>query len=1048
MSPINLQAPFRATRALATVALAVGCLLSGRVRGETYSFSTFAGTANQFGLADGTGVNARFGRPTGVAVDSAGNVYVSEDAAIRKITPAGEVTTIGGGAAFGYVDGDAAAARFRFPTGLAVDAQGNVFVADAGNNAIRRITPAGRVSTIFRTDSSDLDQPSGIALDGSGNVYVADTGNARIRKISPGGEVTTLAGNRRGTADGTGAGAGFQAPRSLAFDAQGTLYVADYPGTVRKITAAGVVTTLAGTPGNWSSADGIGADVRLAGVVGIAVRADGSLLVTESSSSTLRLVSPDGRVTTIAGQPGQHQFADGIGGHARFRAPAGIAIDPQGNIFVADSEAPVIRKGVPVESPAPPVIFRPTGVDVRNAGSNTRVAFDVVATGESVAVQWAKNGLPIAGATGPALELPSVTRGDEGTYTARVSNAGGTVISNPFSLTVFTPRLTSFASRRAVPGGSFLWGIAAGADQLVAVGTGGTILGSSDGRTWVRRSSGTSEWLVAATYGGGKFVAVGDHGTILLSTDGLAWRPARDSGTKQRLNNVVFAQRFVAVGEGGSIVTSEDGETWVRRNSGVTTWLRGLVFKPFVRREVPQLPPYATAVVVSGTNESNLFYATGENGVILTSSTGLEWSQQPFVFSLLSPPARSAGKDMETLAEGPVGVGADGTVFSQSTSLIGGGAPLIGKSMLSGNSVTYVYEAYTSWSRYDIGINARFRGLVRGAGAYFATGEQGAIAAASAASGPWAPIASGTSANLVNGVFRGDTLFIVGEDETILESDPMFVSRLTNLSTRGAVGPGAPALVSGLVVSGAAPKQVLLRAAGPALAEFGVTGALATPTLAILDAAGRTVATNTRWGTAANAAEIAAAAARIGAFPFAVGSADSALLVTLAPGSYTAQAMAQGNAAGITLVEAYDADALANEGSRAINISTQGVVDAGDAKLIAGFVLTGADERRVLIRAVGPGLRQFGATGVLAQPKLELFDVRANLRRETTAGWSAAADTTELRAAMSAAGAFPLEEESSDAAFVMTLLPGPYTVQVSGLDNTRGRALVEVYQLP
>ena len=254
-------------------------------------------------------------------------------------------------------------------------------------------------------------------------------------------------------------------------------------------------------------------------------------------------------------------------------------------------------------------------------------------------------------------------------------------------------------------------------------------------------------------------------------------------------------------------------------------------------------------------------------------------------------------------------------------------------------------------------------------------------------------------------------------------------------------------MISGFVVTGTAPKQILLRGIGPALDNFGLTGTLAAPVLTLFDGANKSIATNTGWNTATNAAAIAPATARVGAFPLAAGSADSALLVTLQPGTYTAQVSGVSGNSGLSLIEAYDADTISNEGSRAINISTRGNVGSGSNKLIAGFVISGAASRRVLIRAVGPALAQFGLTGLLATPQIQLFDNRTSILQTATA-WSAAYNIDDIRASAVLAGAFALPEGSQDSALLATLLPDSYTVQVSGLNNSTGLALVEVYDLP
>jgi sugar lactone lactonase YvrE len=196
-------------------------------------------------------------------VDGAGNAYVAdtENHTIRKVTPGGTVTTLAGlGGSSGSADGTGSAARFYWPYGVAVDSAGNVYVADTWNYTIRKVTPGGVVTTLAglagtggSTDGTGsaarFNYPSGVAVDSAGTVYVADRGNHTIRKVTPGGAVTTLAGlaDSYGSADGTGSAARFDSPRGVAVDSAGNVYVADYyNNTIRKVTPGGVVTTLAG----------------------------------------------------------------------------------------------------------------------------------------------------------------------------------------------------------------------------------------------------------------------------------------------------------------------------------------------------------------------------------------------------------------------------------------------------------------------------------------------------------------------------------------------------------------------------------------------------------------------------------------------------------------------------------------------------------------------------------------------------------------------------------------------------------------------------------
>ena len=323
--------------------------------------STLAGTAGTTGSADGTGAASVFNGPTGIALDSSDNAYVADTGnnTIREISVAGVVTTLAGTAPnSGDVDGTGASAQFNAPAGVATDSSGNTYVADTGNSTIREINPAGVVTTLAgmagTTGSIDdtglaaqFSAPSAVAVDSANNIYVADTGNNTIRKISAGGVVTTLAGTAgiTGSADGTGAAASFSSPTGVAADSAGNVYVADSANnTVRKITPAGVVTTLAGTSGTSGSVDGTGAAARFNGPADITVDATGNVYVTDMNNDTVRKITSAGVVSTLAGTAGTLGSADGTGIAAQFSAPAGITTDVSGNIFVADMNNDTIRK--------------------------------------------------------------------------------------------------------------------------------------------------------------------------------------------------------------------------------------------------------------------------------------------------------------------------------------------------------------------------------------------------------------------------------------------------------------------------------------------------------------------------------------------------------------------------------------------------------------------------------------------------------------------------------------------------------------------------------
>jgi sugar lactone lactonase YvrE len=226
--------------------------------------STFAGTAQQCGSADGTGTAASFCGPSGITADTAGNLYVvdSSNDTIRRITPAGVVRTLAGTAQqCGSADGTGSAASFCNPIGITADTAGNLYVTDSRNNTVRKITPAGVVSTLAGTagpcgTATLFCDPYGITIDTAGNLYITAPSNHTIRRITPAGVVSTFAGTAQtcGSADGTGTAASFCIPTGITADTADNLYVADSNNnTIRKITPAQVVSTVAGTAGNSAS---------------------------------------------------------------------------------------------------------------------------------------------------------------------------------------------------------------------------------------------------------------------------------------------------------------------------------------------------------------------------------------------------------------------------------------------------------------------------------------------------------------------------------------------------------------------------------------------------------------------------------------------------------------------------------------------------------------------------------------------------------------------------------------------------------------------------
>ncbi len=342
--------------------------------GTNWVVTTIAGLVGSSGSANGTNSSARFSYPAGVTVDSATNVYVADtvNQTIRKLQLVGTnwvVTTPAGLAGVsGNSDGNGNAARFYFPGNIRLGGAGNLYVADSFNNTIRKINSSFVVSTIAgfgvgaggtdgTTSGARFNGPNGIAIDGTGNLYVSDSFNFTIRNITPAGVVSTLAGLAlvSGSNDGTNSVARFYYPNGVTVDAAGNIYAADQGNyTIRKITPNNVVTTIAGSPGNFGSADGTGTNAQFGATYGMAIDNANNLYIADGGNNTIRKIKPvpDNKnhltnwvVTTIAGQAGASGSADGTNNVARFQNPQGITADGAGNLYVTSGAT--VRKLTP-----------------------------------------------------------------------------------------------------------------------------------------------------------------------------------------------------------------------------------------------------------------------------------------------------------------------------------------------------------------------------------------------------------------------------------------------------------------------------------------------------------------------------------------------------------------------------------------------------------------------------------------------------------------------------------------------------------------------------
>jgi len=348
---------------------------NGRVRKVSASgiITTVAGNgASGFTGDGGPPTSASLG-PAGAAVDASGNLFIADagNYRIRKVSASGMLTTVAGNGNYG-ISGDggpAASAVLNLPSGVAMDTSGNLFIADRNNNRIRKVSAGGIITTFagdgpsgFSGDggpatSASLSEPQSIAIDGSGNLFIADAANNRIRKVSTSGVITTVAGSgATGASNGSFSGdggpavsAGLDYPTSVAVDASGNLFIADsFNGRVRKVSAGGIVTTVAGNGyGSFSGDGGPATSAFLNFPYGgaVAVDASGNLFIADYYNQRIRKVSASGIITTIAGNGFQGFFGDGgPATSAVLNNPSGVAVDVSGNLFIADSGNGRIRR--------------------------------------------------------------------------------------------------------------------------------------------------------------------------------------------------------------------------------------------------------------------------------------------------------------------------------------------------------------------------------------------------------------------------------------------------------------------------------------------------------------------------------------------------------------------------------------------------------------------------------------------------------------------------------------------------------------------------------
>ena len=826
--------------------------------------------------------------------------------------------------------------------------------------------------------------PYGIAIDAAKNLYVSDTLNNTIRKITPARVVSTLAGSAGtfGSTDGTAGAARFNFPVGLAADSSGNVYVADSKNfTIRKITAAGVVSTYAGAPFLLGANDGPIATARFFLPYGVAVDSSGNVYVADGGNHVIRKITAAGVVSTLAGAALQSGFTDGSGAAARFSTPWGVAVDTSGNVFVADSLNNAIRKVTPAGVVTTYAGNSGNGGGLDGAAATARFnqprGLSVDATGTVLVADYGNSVIrlitpggtvsTLAGATGIIGEVDSVGSAARFYDTTDVVADGSTI---------YVVDSSNNLIRKGVPASLATLPVILiePLDQEVSVGQAVTF------RVVASGSALTYRWLK-------------NGGLIAGATSAsytIAAAQAADVGT--------YSVRIAGAG-GGSV----DSAPATLSVTAVGTGPIAITARP-LSQNVSTGQSATLSVTATG---AGLTFQWLKNGSAISGATSAN-------YTLPSVQATDAGTYAVRLTSGgttvtasaKLSVGTGGTVAINITT------QPTNQTVNAGQGATFAVTATGStalayqWFKNDQVV----AGATNSSLAIGATQTTDAGNYTVRVSGGGLNVSSEVAVLTVNVVVTGPT------------------ARLSNLSVRTAMGVGQT-LIVGVVVSGGS-RNVLVRAAGPALAAFGLSSAMSDPRLELYNGPTQILA-NDSWP-----ATLADTFASVGAFGFPAGSSDAAFVQGI-DGARSIWAL--GTGAGVVLVEAYDTGT--GNTPRLVNVSARNQVGTGDNILIAGFNIAGTGTKRLLIRAVGPTLAAFGVTGLLVDPKLEVYD-SAGVKVTENDTWDPA-----LAVTFSAVGAFSLNAGSRDAALLTTLAAGGYTVWVRGSDGGTGEALVEIYEV-
>ncbi len=642
------------------------------------------------------------------------------------------------------------------------------------------------------------------------------------------------------------------------------------------------------------------------------------------------------------------------------------------------------------------------------------------------------------GEAGTILSSP-----DGVTWTARASQtfeplqgiiyAGNQFITVGFSGTILTS--ADGITWVATTGEGILLSVTAGNSRYLTVGF-SMVMSSIDGATWTKLSEGATDPLNDMAYSNDVFLVVGDDGTLLRSVSGVIWSEEDSTVDSDLYRAAAGGDSYVATGAGGVIIHSADAETWTTVTSPTLSFIDALIYA------------------------DGEFMAVDGAGAVITSPDGVTWTaltdgdSQPVNVGFVQTRSLAYGNSSYVAAgaSGSMSYSTNKTSWSSVSSgttrtILDVTYGLAGYVAVGQQGVALRSQNGLSWTVVNTGVLTDLSGVSYGPDGYVASGVGGVIMTSTDGL-VWVQRYSRTT-NALNASLYGNGLHLVaGRLGTILAAQVDPGKPLVNLSTRGFVNTGDKLMIAGFVLTGGVSpsKTVLIRAAGPALDGLGVTGFLEDPFLELIDDSG-TVGTNDNWGDFSDQTALAAATQSVGAFPFPTDSLDAAYLVDLPNGRYTVQVTGVGATTGVSIVEVYDVSQGLDD-PRMVNISTRVEVRTGNELAIPGYVIDGDRPKVLLVRAVGPTLGSLinDPNIVLQDPQLTVVDSENN-EILVNGDWGDFPEQAALQAATTAVGAFSLNNSSKDAAALVVLDPGLYTIKVVGADGGTGIALVEVYEV-